>query len=124
MKCGKGCLPCNLVISLSERIDMQERFAELEKQIPDVTRALTRLHDEVARPGALDTKTKELILVAIAVAIKCEYCLWNHVPAAAKLGATRQEILEATGAAILMSGGPGAAYGSVVVLKILDELGI
>ena len=109
---------------MSKEIDMQERFAELEKQIPDVTRALTRLHDEVTRPGALDTKTKELILVAIAVAIKCEYCLWNHVPMAAKLGATRQEILEATGAAILMSGGPGAAYGSVVVLKILDELGI
>jgi len=103
---------------------MQERLAALEREMPDVTKALTQLHDEAAKEGALDTKTKELILVAIAVALKCEYCLWNHVPMAAKLGATRQEILEATGAAILMSGGPGAAYGSVVVLRILDELGI
>lgn len=94
------------------------------EEIPDVTRALTELHDQVTREGALDAKTKELILVAISVAIRCEYCLWNHVPMAAKLGASRREILEATGAAILMSGGPGAAYGSMVVLEILDELKI
>ncbi|OPY45332.1 MAG: Carboxymuconolactone decarboxylase family protein [Methanosaeta sp. PtaU1.Bin016] len=103
---------------------MQERMAALEKEMPEVTKALKLLHDEVTKEGALDTKTKELILVAVAVALKCEYCLWNHVPMAVKLGASRQEILEATGAAILMAGGPGAAYGSVVVLKILDELKI
>jgi len=43
---------------------------------------------------------------------------------AAKLGASPQEILEATGAAILMPGGPGLAYGSTFVLKILDEMNI
>jgi AhpD family alkylhydroperoxidase len=109
---------------MSQRIDMQEMLAALEEQMPDVTRALGQLRSEVIKEGALDTKTKELILVAIAVALRCEYCLWNHVPMAAKLGASREEILEATGAAILMSGGPGAAYGSAVVLKILDELKI
>lgn len=110
--------------SMNQRIDIQERMAALEKEMPDVAKALKQLHDEATKDGALDTKTKELILVAIAVALKCEYCLWNHVPMAAKLGASRQEILEATGAAILMAGGPGVAYGSVVVLKILDELKI
>ena len=104
--------------------DIQEKFEAFGKQIPDVARALMKLHDEVAKDGALDAKTKELMMVAIAVAIKCEYCLWNHVPMAVKLGASRQEILEATGTAILMSGGPGAAYGSMVVMKILDELKI
>lgn len=110
---------------MSQKVDaVQERFRALGEEIPDVTRALTELHDQVTREGALDAKTKELILVAISVAIRCEYCLWNHVPMAAKLGASRREILEATGAAILMSGGPGAAYGSMVVLEILDELKI
>lgn len=103
---------------------MEERFAALEEQIPNVTKALGQLRSEVVKDGALDKKTKELMLVAIAVALRCEYCLWNHVPMAAKLGASRQEILEATGAAILMSGGPGSAYGSAVVLKILNELKI
>jgi alkylhydroperoxidase/carboxymuconolactone decarboxylase family protein YurZ len=38
------------------------------------------------------------------------------------MGATREEILEAVSTAIMMSGGPGVAYGSMVVLQILDEL--
>jgi len=82
------------------------------------------LHSEVVKDGALSAKTKELMMVGIAVAIRCEYCLWKHVPEAVKMGATREEILEAVSTAIMMSGGPGVAYGSVVVLKILDELNV
>ncbi|MDD3043252.1 MAG: carboxymuconolactone decarboxylase family protein [Methanosarcinaceae archaeon] len=106
---------------MAQKIDMEERIASLGKQMPEVMGALGRLHEEVTREGALSTKTKELMMVAIAVAIRCEYCLWAHVPAAIKLGASREEILEAVSTAILMAGGPGAAYGSAVVLKILDE---
>jgi len=62
--------------------------------------------------------------IGIAVALRCEYCLWKHVPEAVQLGATRKEILEAVSTAIVMAGGPAIAYGSVVVLQILDELGI
>ena len=64
------------------------------------------------------------MIMGIAVALHCEYCLWKHVPEAVKLGATREEILEAVSTAILMAGGPAVAYGSVVVLEILDKLGI
>ena len=63
-------------------------------------------------------------MVGIAVALRCEYCLWKHVPEAVKLGANREEILEVVSTAIVMAGGPAVTYGSVVVLKILDELGI
>jgi len=35
-----------------------------------------------------------------------------------------EEILEAVSTAIVMAGGPAVAYGSVVVLKILDELDV
>lgn len=91
---------------------------------PGVMNALMGLHSEVVKDGALSAKTKELMMVGIAVAIRCEYCLWKHVPEAVKMGATREEILEAVSTAIMMSGGPGVAYGSVVVLKILDELNV
>lgn len=40
------------------------------------------------------------------------------------MGATREEVMEAVSTAILMAGGPAAAYGSAVVLKILDELNV
>lgn len=86
--------------------------------------ALSGLHSVVVKDGALSARTKELMMVAIAVALRCEYCLWKHVPEAVKLGATREEIMEAVSTAIVMAGGPAVAYGSAVVLRILDELGI
>lgn len=48
---------------------------------------------------ALDGKTKELIGVAVAAQIPCEYCVYFHTIAARKNGATEQEIKEALGMA-------------------------
>ncbi|MDQ1276919.1 MAG: hypothetical protein QG610_2497 [Euryarchaeota archaeon] len=101
---------------------MKERAEAMAGQIPGVMNALAGLHSEVIKDGALSAKTKELMMVGIAVALRCEYCLWKHVPEAVNMGATREEILEAVSTAIMMAGGPAVAYGSVVVLKILDEL--
>lgn len=103
---------------------MNERLESMAGQLPEVMNALMGLHSEVVKDGALSARTKELMMVGIAVALRCEYCLWKHVPEAVRLGATREEVLEAVSTAIVMAGGPAVAYGSVVVLKILDELDV
>ncbi len=61
--------------------------------------------------GALSTKFKELITLAISIAAHCEGCIAVHVRAALRAGATRQEIVEAIGVAIYMGGGPAMVYG-------------
>jgi AhpD family alkylhydroperoxidase len=109
---------------MTEKIDMDEKLKAMAAQLPGVMNALSGLHSEDVKDGALSSRTKELMMVGIAVALRCEYCLWKHVPEAVKLGANREEILEAVSTAIVMAGGPAVAYGSVVVLKILDELDI
>ncbi|KKG11650.1 4-carboxymuconolactone decarboxylase [Methanosarcina sp. 1.H.T.1A.1] len=109
---------------MTEKIDMNERLEAMAGQLPEVMNALMGLHSEVVKDGALSARTKELMMVGIAVALRCEYCLWKHVPEAVRLGATREEVLEAVSTAIVMAGGPAVAYGSVVVLKILDELDV
>jgi AhpD family alkylhydroperoxidase len=48
--------------------------------------------------------------LAIAVAIRCENCIAYHVHDALKAGATRPDVLEALGVAIMMGGGPAAMY--------------
>jgi AhpD family alkylhydroperoxidase len=103
---------------------LAEMTNEMTNQIPEVMNAVMKLHGEVVKDGALSAKTKELMMVGIAVSLRCEYCLWKHVPEAVKLGATRQDILEAVSTAIAMAGGPAVAYGSVVVLEILKELNV
>jgi len=51
-------------------------------------------------PGtALDGKTKELIGLAVAAQIPCEYCIYFHTEVARLNGATEQEIDEAVGMA-------------------------
>ena len=60
--------------------------------------------------GALDSKTKELIALAIAVAKQCDGCIASHARAAARRGATVDEVAEALGVAIVMNGGPGTVY--------------
>jgi len=109
---------------LTENPNVDEKAKALAAQIPEVMKAFSGLRSEVVKDGALSAKTKQLMMIGIAVALRCEYCLWKHVPEAVQLGATRKEILEAVSTAIVMAGGPAIAYGSVVVLQILDELGI
>ena len=44
--------------------------------------------------SVLDTKTKELIRVAVASVFRCKHCTEHHLEDALKAGATKQEIAE------------------------------
>jgi AhpD family alkylhydroperoxidase len=46
---------------------------------------------------ALDNKTKELIGLAVASQIPCQYCIYFHTEAARANGASEQQIREAVG---------------------------
>lgn len=104
--------------------DHMEKFNQttpkMAECIPDVMKAFGQLHQASAAEGALSTKHKELISVAIAVVIRCEPCIAFHVHDALKAGATRQEIAEAIGVAIGMGGGPAVAYGAAA-MRAVDE---
>ena len=52
--------------------------------------------------GALDTKTKELIGLAVAAQIPCQYCIYAHTLGAKHAGATDAQIKEAVGASALV----------------------
>lgn len=69
--------------------------------------------------GVLSAKVKELISLSIAVTCRCDGCIAFHVHDALKGGATREEIVESIGIAILMGGGPSVMYGC----EALEALG-
>jgi AhpD family alkylhydroperoxidase len=52
--------------------------------------------------GALDGKTKELIGLAVAAQIPCQYCIYAHTIGAKHAGATDEQIKEAIGASALV----------------------
>ena len=74
----------------------------------------------VEEQGVLDTKTKELVSIALSVACKCKWCIAFHTKNALDAGATKDEIIEACYVAILMAGGPAFMY-TRLVLEAIDE---
>ena len=77
----------------------------------DTGKAFMALHAASVKPGALDTKTKELISLGIAIADHCEGCITQHMKSLIKAGVTREEVVETINVAILMGGGPSTVYG-------------
>lgn len=88
-----------------------EVIGELGKALPGPMSGFSQLHKSAVAGGVLDTKTKELISLGIAITARCDGCIAFHVHDALKAGAMHNEILETIGVAILMGGGPALMYG-------------
>ena len=97
------------------------RMAKLRDAMPDVARAFGRLAGAATAAGTLDTKTKELIALAIGITARCDGCVAYHARAAKRLGATREEVVETIGMGVYMGGGPSMIYGAEA-LSAFDEL--
>lgn len=83
---------------------------DVRTSMPDVVKGFGALHQATLKAGALSVAEKELISLAIGLAVRCENCIYAHVRAALKAGATREQILEAAGVAVMMQGGPTYTY--------------
>ena len=70
--------------------------------------------------GALSPRHKELTAIALSICARCEWCLATHVKRALELGATNQEIIEASWMAVMMGGGPSLMYAQRVI-QALEE---
>ena len=88
------------------------RMAAVRRGVPDTAKGFAQLAQAAIAPGALDSKTKELIALAIGITARCDGCLAYHSKAAARHGATREEVLETIGVSIYMGGGPSMIYGA------------
>lgn len=89
----------------------------------DVMRAFSGLHAAALADGELSAAVKELIAIAISVATGCEACITWHVAGAVEAGATRAQVAEALGVAVLMGGGPATQYAAKAVAA-LDAHGV
>lgn len=92
--------------------DLSGQHRALRQDIPDVYKAFNDLGSAALAEGALSTKVKELMAMAIGVVHGCDGCIASHARGAARAGATAKEAAEAIGVAILMHGGPATIYGA------------
>lgn len=77
---------------------------------PETARAFGGLHLATMKEGALSAREKELIALAIGLTQGCSECVFLHTEGARKAGASREQVLEAAGVAVMMQGGPAFAH--------------
>jgi AhpD family alkylhydroperoxidase len=95
--------------------ELSQAIKEVRLGTPEVMKSFSAMAKAATEGGALDVKTKELMALAIAVAIRCDGCVAFHAQAAVKHGASRQEIMETMGMALYMGAGPSLMYAAQAV---------
>jgi AhpD family alkylhydroperoxidase len=92
--------------------DLSPLLRDLRGGAPEVMKAFSAIAQAALAAKALDTKTKELIALGIAVAIRCDDCIAFHAKAAVEQGASKEEVAETLGMAVYMGAGPSVMYAS------------
>ena len=94
---------------------------KMKQQTPEMLNGFATLFGKIMTDGAITLLEKELIAMAIGVALKCEPCIRLHTQKCLDAGATREQILEAASVAVMMGGGP--AYTHIpIVIDTLDAI--
>ena len=91
--------------------ELRQPARDLREHIPDVIGGYASMQRAAMAEGALSTKVKELIALAIAVTRQCDGCVAAHARGAARQNATEEEVAEAIGVAVMLNGGPGTVWG-------------
>ena len=96
----------------------------LSKKFPGIMKAFYSSFTKIDDDGVLSKKTKRLISLAGALIKQCDLCIAYYVSKALEAGATPDEILEASMAALKLNGGPGLMQVTLVIdaLKDLGKL--
>ena len=97
--------------------EMAERRRALAPDAEDAFRVFSKA---VFAEGALDTRTKQLIAVAVAHVTQCPWCIDGHVKAARRDGASNDKIMEAIWVAAEMRAGAAYAH-SIKAVELMDE---
>lgn len=100
--------------------EINRGIMKLHQSVPDAMAGFSALSKGALKAGALSELHKELIAMAIGVAGHCEGCIGFHAKAAVRLGAKREEVMEALAVAVYMGGGPSLMYAADAV-QAFDE---
>jgi AhpD family alkylhydroperoxidase len=101
--------------------DVTKELAQKRKELaPEIYAAFREFGQRVFADGALPSKTKQLIAVAVAHVTQCPYCIRGHTELAVQKGATQQELMEAIWVAAEMRAGAAYAH-SVLAIDAMNH---
>jgi AhpD family alkylhydroperoxidase len=90
--------------------DTNKALKNLSEDSPDFLNSFGKMIAEAEKGGVVPEKVKHMTLVALALVVRCHFCIAFHVKDAIEAGATKKELVEIADLAIMMGGGPVATY--------------
>lgn len=90
--------------------ELREPTRSLRTAITDTWGGFNALHAAAMQDGTVPARLKEAAALAISVVKHCDGCIAYHAKAAARAGASPDEVAELLGVALLMDGGPASVY--------------
>lgn len=96
----------------SATTELQEQRKRLA---PKTAEAFKVFSQSVFAAGAIPTKIKHLIAVAVAHVTQCPYCIRGHTKSALEHGATPEELMEAIWVAAEMRAGGAYAHSTLAL---------
>lgn len=97
------------------------RFAEIGKAQPELWARFQEWYGAVFRPGALSTREKSLIALAVAHAVQCPYCIDAYTRDALEQGADLDQMTEAVHVSAAIRGGATLIHG-LQMRNVADRL--
>jgi alkylhydroperoxidase/carboxymuconolactone decarboxylase family protein YurZ len=94
-------------------------FKELTEKEPVMYNLVMKIEGHVWDDGALTKKTKKVIAIAIAAALRDEHAVHAQLAGAKHLGVTKAEIEEGLRVAFLLAGMPAYVYGKAQLDEVM-----
>ncbi|MFA5111878.1 MAG: arsenosugar biosynthesis-associated peroxidase-like protein [Desulfobaccales bacterium] len=114
---GEGLLMNRRIAGPGEKMshyyeeDDLERFPEIGKYRPDLYDIFMNYYQGVMSAGALTTREKALIALAVAHAVQCPYCIDAYTRGSLEAGSNLEEMTEAIHVAAAIRGGATLVHG-------------
>jgi len=94
---------------MAERLDEFQKFrADVNEEILNCghlgMKRFFALDHQAYEPGALDTKTKELLGLVASAVLRCDDCITYHLVRCAEEGWKRDQVIDALNVALVVGG--------------------
>ena len=96
-------------------------FQELMKTQPDMHGAILAFDQHIWDDGTLSRKTKKILAISIAAALRDQHAVQAQLAGAKRLGVSPDEIEEALRVTFLLAGMPAYVYGRAAMEKIMGK---
>jgi 4-carboxymuconolactone decarboxylase len=108
------------LLTLEKKIGKVPKFfKDLTTKEPEMFNLVMRFEQHIWDDGKISSKTKKLIAIAIAAALRDQHAVRAQLAGAKNIGVTKGEVEEALRVTFLLSGMPAYVYGKAQLDEVM-----